>query len=58
MSMAAILFNGTEPFEHIVNILLTESPMCNLVKIVLAVSEKLFKDFKISYMYIARGKTR
>ena len=44
--MAAILFNGTEPFEQIVNILSTEGPMWNLVKIVQVVSEKkTFKDF-------------
>ena len=32
MSMAAILCNGTEPFEQIVNIPSKEGPMCNLVK--------------------------
>ena len=32
MGMAAILFNGTELFERIVNTLSTESPMLNLVK--------------------------
>ena len=40
MGMAAILFNGMEPFDQIVNILSTEGPMWNLVEIVLAVSEK------------------
>ena len=53
--MAAILFNGAEPFEQIVNILSTESPMWNLVKTVQAVSEKkTFKDFTIFYMYRAQ----
>ena len=28
MGMTAILFNGAEPFEQIVNILSTEGPMC------------------------------
>ena len=56
MGMAAILFNGVEPFEQIVNILLTAGPVWNLVKIVWAVSEKMFKDFMILYMYIAQGQ--
>ena len=33
MGMGVILFNGTEPFEQIVNTLLTEGPVRNLVKI-------------------------
>ena len=33
MGMAAILFNGAEPFEYIINTLLTEGPFWNLVKI-------------------------
>ena len=33
MFTAAILFSDAEPFEQIVNIPSTESPMCNLVKI-------------------------
>ena len=33
MDMAAILFNGVEPFEQIVNIPSTEGPMWNLMKI-------------------------
>ena len=49
MSMAAILFNGTEPFKQNVNILLTEGPMWNLVKISQAVSEK--KTLKITQFY-------
>ena len=50
MSMAVILFNGTEPFEQIVNILSTEGPMWNLAKILQVVSEeKSFTDFKILY---------
>ena len=40
MGMAAILFSGAEPFEQIINILLTEGPRWNLVKIGQAVSEK------------------
>ena len=52
MSIMAILFNGTEPFNQIVNNLSTE----NLVKINQAVSEKLFKNYKILYMYIAQGQ--
>ena len=40
MDMSAILFNGVETFEQIVNILSTEGPMRNLVKICRAVSEK------------------
>ena len=34
MGMAAILFNGTEPFDQIVNILSTEGHIWNLIKIV------------------------
>ena len=34
MDMAAILFSGAEPFDQIVNILSTEGPMWNLMKIV------------------------
>ena len=55
--MAAILFSDAEPFEQIINILSTEGPMWNLVKIVQAVSEKkTFKDFTILYMYITQGQ--
>ena len=38
MDNTAILFNGTESFEQIVNILLTEGPLWNLGKTVEAVS--------------------
>ena len=38
--MAAILLKGIEPFEEIVNTLLTEGFMWNLVKIAHVVSEK------------------
>ena len=41
MGMAAILFDGSEPFEQIINTLSTESPMWNLVKIAKVVSVKL-----------------
>ena len=55
--MAAILLNGAEPFEQILSILSTESPMWNLVKIAQAVSEKkTFKSYTILYMYIAEGQ--
>ena len=37
MGMAAIVFDGAEPFERIGNTLLTERPMWNLVKIAQAV---------------------
>ena len=47
MGMTAILFRGAEPFEQIVNILSTEGPMRNLVKIVQAVSEKTLKISRI-----------
>ena len=57
MDMAAILFNGTEPFEQIGNTLWTEGPMWNLVKVAQAVSEKkTFKNYTILYMYIAQGQ--
>ena len=59
MGMEAILLNGAEPFEQIVN-LSTEGPMWamwNLDKTVQAVSEyKTFKDFTILYKYIAQGQ--
>ena len=56
MDMAAILFNGTEPFEQIGNTLSTEGPMYNLVKIAQAVSEKTFKNYTILYINIAQGQ--
>ena len=40
MGIAAILFNGAEPFEQNVNILLAEGPMWNLVKIVRGFKEE------------------
>ena len=62
MGMIAILFNGAEPFKHIVITLSTESPMWNLVKVSEEVSEKkkkkkkkkTFKKYTILYMYIAQ----
>ena len=56
--MVAILFNGVEPFEQIVQTPSAEGLMWNLVKIGHAVSEKKFKGYIILYMYIAqrRGK--
>ena len=57
MGIAAILFNGPEPFEQIVNILLTEGPMLNVVKTDQAVSEKNTSNrYTVSYMYIAQGQ--
>ena len=56
MGMAAILFNVAELFEQIVNIPSTEGPMWNLVKTGKAVSEKVFKDFMVLYLYIAQGE--
>ena len=53
MGMAAILLNHVEPFEQIVNIPLTGLKW-NLVKIGQAVSEKMFKDYMILYMYIGQ----
>ena len=53
--MVAILFNGMEPFEQIVNILSTEGAMWNLVKIAYMVSEKeTFKNYTILHMYIVQ----
>ena len=54
MGMAAIVFNGAEPFEQTVKTLSTEGPMWNLVKIAQSVSEKeMFKHYTFLYMYIA-----
>ena len=56
MGMAAILFNGAEPFVQIVNTLSTEGPMWNLVKIAQTVSEKkTYKNYIILYMYLSSG---
>ena len=57
MGMAAILFNGAEPFEQIGNTPSTEGPMWNLVKIAQVVSEKkTLKNYTTLYMYIAQGQ--
>ena len=40
MGMAAILFDGAEPFEQIGNTLLTKGPMWNLVRITEGVPEE------------------
>ena len=45
--MAAILYNGVEPFKEIVNTLSIEGTKWNLVKIAHAVSEKKFKNHTI-----------
>ena len=55
MGMAAIMFNSTEPFEQIVNILSTEGPILNLVKTAQAALEKkIFKKSIILSMYIVQ----
>ena len=52
LGMTAILFNGAEPFEQIVNAPSTGSPMLNPIKTGRAVSGKtLFKDCLILNMY-------
>ena len=43
MGMAAILFNGVEPFKQIINTLSAEGPMLKRDKIAQAVSEKTLK---------------
>ena len=54
MGMTAIVFNNAKPFEQNINILSTEGPMWNLVKIGQVVSEKkTFKDSMLLYLYIA-----
>ena len=53
MGMVAILFNGAEPFEQIVNTLSTKSPMWNLVKIAQTVSDKkIFKNKMVAVVAI------
>ena len=55
MGIAAILFNGVELFEQIVNILSTDDPMWNLVKIAHEILDKKalkITMYTISYMYI------
>ena len=49
MGMAAILFDGAEPFEQTGNILLTEGPMLNLVKIVKRFKKRI--HLKITQFY-------
>ena len=45
MGRMAILFNGAEPFEQILNTPSTDNPMWNFINIDYVVSEKkLFKD--------------
>ena len=60
MGMSAILFNDAEPLKQNDKIPSTKYTMWNLVKIGLAVSEKMslekFKDYMILYMYIAQGQ--
>ena len=53
IGMAAIFFNDAEAFEQIDNTPSTEGLMQNLVKTGQTVSEKMFKDYDILYMYIA-----
>ena len=52
MSMVAIFVQHCRTTEQIVNTLSTEGPMRNLVKIGQVVSEKMFNDYKILYMYM------
>ena len=56
MGMTAILFTDAEPFEQSVNIPSTEGLMWNLVRIGQVVSEKMFKDLMVLYLYIAQGQ--
>ena len=57
MGMTDILFNDAERFKQSDNMPLTEGPMCNLVKIGQAVSQKkMLKDYEILYMYIVQGQ--
>ena len=56
MGMTSILFNDAEQSEQIDNMPLTKGPKFNLVKIGQAGSEKTFKDYEISNMYIAQGQ--
>ena len=55
MGMAAILFGGVEINCQYPT---TEGPMWKLVKIGPAVSEKMFKKFIISYIFVAQGHGR
>ena len=55
MGMAAILFNGVEPYEQSVKTLLTESPIwykCIWWKLLKQLQK--FKNYTILYMYIAQ----
>ena len=57
MDMAAILFNGAEPFKQSVNIPSIEGLMWILVKIGQVVLEKkTLKDFMVLYLCIAQGQ--
>ena len=60
MGITTILFNVVDPFEQTVNIPSTEGPMWNLVKVWSksgqVVSEKIFKDFMMLYLYLAQGQ--
>ena len=51
-----MLFNDAELFDQIDNTPSIEGQVWKLVKIGQAASEKMFKDYKILYMYIARGQ--
>ena len=56
MGMTAILFNSMEPFEQIVNTLLTEGPMWNLMRTQSVSEKKRCKNYTILYMYIVQGQ--
>ena len=55
--MAAILFNGAEPFEQVMNYSFDRRPHVKSGKIAQAVSEKkALKNSMILYMYITQGQ--
>ena len=57
MGMAAILFNGAEPFEQIVNTPLKRRSYVKCGENLSIVSDKkTFKNYTILYMYIALGQ--
>ena len=55
MGMMAILFNWAEPFERIVNSLLTEGPLWNLMKIAQVVLEKKLKQKAHGPLQLMKG---
>ena len=51
MAMAAILFNGVEPFKQTVNILSKKGPMWNLVKTRTVFSEENYVPHQFEQTY-------